>query len=249
MKIILFGCNGYMGKVVTTIVDSDLDAIIVAGVDINTKQKSEYPVFDKPPTETYGADVIIDFSIPQALESLLAFGLENKLPLVLCSTGYSQEQIAEIEKASKTIPIFRSANMSIGINLLIDLVKRACAVLGEDFDIEIIERHHKRKVDAPSGTALMLADAAKDSLSYETEYIFERESVRKPRNKNDIGISAVRGGTIVGVHDVIFAGQHEVVELKHTAESRDVFAIGAIRAAKFMVGKSPCLYNMSDIIS
>jgi len=249
LKLILAGCNGYMGQVVTTLVNSDPEIEIVAGIDINTEQKFDYPVFAFPSESTETADVILDFSVAPALEPILKYAIEKKLPLVLCTTGYSPQQIAEIEKASDQIPIFRSGNMSLGINLLADLIKRACAVLGEDFDVEIVEKHHRRKVDAPSGTALMLADAAREALPYEPEYVFERESKRSSRGTKEIGISAVRGGTIVGVHDVIFAGQDEVLELSHTASSRDVFAVGAIRAAKFMQTQLPGLYNMSNLLA
>jgi len=245
-----------MGRVVTTLVDSDPETVIIAGIDINTEKLSDYPVFTCPDhlaedsdadSLIKKADCIVDFSNPSALEGLIKFCKSYKIPLVLCATGYTQEQISDIEKASKDIPVFRSGNMSLGINLLADLIKRSCAVLGEDFDIEIVERHHRRKLDAPSGTALMLADAAASALPYDPEYIFERESKRVPRSKNEIGISAVRGGTVVGVHDIIFAGQDEVIELRHTAASRDVFAVGAIKAAKHMINKPPGKYSMKDI--
>ena len=248
INLILVGCNGYMGKVVTGLVSSEPEIDIVAGFDINTSATPDYPVFANPSDFNGTADVIIDFSVPIALDTLLKFALDKKLPLILCATGYSQEQLAAIEKASSQIPIFRSGNMSIGINLLVDLVKRACAVLGEDFDVEIVERHHRRKVDAPSGTAIMLADAAAKTLSYDAKYVYERESVRTPRDAKEIGISAVRGGTIVGVHDVIFAGQDEIIELRHTSASRDVFAVGAIKAAKFIRGMPQGLYDMSDVL-
>jgi len=248
LKLILVGCNGYMGRVVTNMVANDPTITISAGIDINTKNKDSYPVYATPDDITETADVILDFSIPSALEGILKYAISNKMPAILCATGYSQEQLADIEKASKQIPVFRSGNMSTGINLLADLIKRACTVLGEDFDIEIVERHHRRKVDAPSGTALMLANAASDALPDKPEYVYERESKRKPRGKNEIGISAVRGGTIVGVHDVIFAGQDEVIELRHTAASRDVFASGAIKAAKYMQNKQPGLYDMKDML-
>jgi len=248
LKLILVGCNGYMGRVVTGMVANDPTVTITAGVDIDVTKQNSYPVYTTPDEITEAADIILDFSIPSALEGILKFALSNKMPIVLCATGYSQEQLDEIEKASKQIPVFRSGNMSLGINLLADLIKRACTVLGEDFDIEIVERHHRRKVDAPSGTALMLADAAADTLPDKPEYVYERESKRKPRSKNEIGISAVRGGTIVGVHDVIFAGQDEIIELRHTAASRDVFASGALKAAKYMQNKQPGIYNMKDIL-
>ena len=248
LKLILVGCNGYMGRVVTAMVADDPTITIIAGVDINTHQNDNYPVFACPDEVKEKADVIIDFSIPASLEGLLKYTIATKTPLILCATGYSQDQLNDIENASKQIPVFRSGNMSLGINLLADLIKRACEVLGDDFDIEIVERHHRRKVDAPSGTAIMLADAAAEASPNKPEYIYERESKRAPRSKNEIGISAVRGGTIVGVHDVIFAGQDEIIELRHTAASRDVFASGALKAAKFMQNKHPGIYNMKDIL-
>jgi len=237
-----------MGRVVTDIVADDSAFSIVAGVDINSKKLNDYPVFADFNSFDIEADVILDFSIPTAINGLLALGLSTKIPLILCATGYSPEQISDIEKASEQIPVFRSGNMSLGINLLVDLIQRACAVLGEDFDVEIVERHHRRKVDAPSGTALLLADAAASALPYDPEYVFERESKRKSRGANEIGISAVRGGTIVGVHDVIFAGQDEVIEIRHTAASRDVFAVGALKAAKFIIDKPPGMYSMKDVL-
>jgi len=247
-----------MGRVVTALAEDDPETVIIAGIDIDTKKLSDYPVFacQKSMIEDTGADgkigkadCIIDFSSPAALEDLLILSKSEKIPLILCATGYTPQQLTDIENASKYIPVFRSGNMSLGINLLVDLIKRACNVLGQDFDIEIVERHHRRKVDAPSGTAVMLADAAASVLPYEPEYVFERESKRKPRSKHEIGISAVRGGTIVGVHDVIFAGQDEVIELRHTAASRDVFAVGAIKAARYMADKPPGMYSMKDVLA
>jgi len=253
ISIVLSGCNGYMGRVVTEMVANDPMVSIIAGIDINTQVLNNYPVFSSPDdfsrdSVVIEADVILDFSNSSALDGLLSLGLSQNVPLILCATGYSTEQISDIEKASEQIPIFRSGNMSLGINLLADLIRRACAVLGEDFDIEIIERHHRRKVDAPSGTALMLADAAASALPYDPEYVYERESKREPRGAKEIGISAVRGGTIVGVHDIIFAGLDEVIELRHTAASRNVFAVGALKAVKFIVNKSPGIYDMKDVL-
>ena len=249
LKLMLSGCNGYMGRVVTAIVAGDPDVTIVAGVDIVNEQQGSYPVYSNPDEFAGTADAVIDFSSPSALENLLAYGVSKKRPLVLCATGYSAGQISAIEKAAEQIPVFRSGNMSLGINLLADLIRRACAVLGSAYDVEIIERHHRRKVDAPSGTAIMLADAASSALPYTPNYVFERQSCRQPRNDHEIGISAVRGGTIVGEHEVIFAGLDEVIELKHSAASRDVFAVGAIRAAKFIAGiRKPGLYNMGDVL-
>jgi len=237
-----------MGRVVTAMVDNDPAVSIVAGIDLDTNKQSSYPVYSSTDGVKENADVLIDFSSPKALDSLINLCQSKEIPLILCATGYTPEQLLNIEKAAKHIPVFRSGNMSLGINLLADLIQRACAVLGEDFDIEIVERHHRRKVDAPSGTALLLADAAAAALPYKPEYVYERESKRDPRKNNEIGISAVRGGTIVGVHDVIFAGQDEIIELRHTANSREVFAAGAIKAAKFMQAKQPGMYNMKNVL-
>ncbi|MCL2248373.1 MAG: 4-hydroxy-tetrahydrodipicolinate reductase [Oscillospiraceae bacterium] len=248
LKIINSGCSGYMGRVVTNIAESDPELKIVAGLEKEITAQFDFPVY-KDLREFQGdADVIVDFSQPEALDNLLAYSLKKNVPLVLCTTGYSAEQIEAIEIASRKIAILRSGNMSVGINLLLDLVRRAALALGDDFDIEIVEKHHRRKVDAPSGTAHMLADAAAEGLSFKPEKIYERESVRKARDKNEIGISAVRGGTIVGTHEIIFAGQDEIIELSHTAASRDVFAVGAVRAVKFIANKTPGLYNMNDIL-
>ena len=250
LKLIISGCNGYMGRVTAAIAENDPEISVVAGFDINTEKRDNFPVYAIPTEFTGEAGVVVDFSNPSALNSLLAFGISTKTPLILCTTGYSQEELIAIESAAKQIPVFRSGNMSLGINLLADLVRRACAILGNSFDVEIVERHHRRKVDAPSGTALMLADAAASALQYDPEYVFERQSRRQPREAHEIGISSMRGGTIVGQHDVIFAGLDEVIELRHTAASRDVFAAGAIRAAKFIVDVGmPGLYDMKDVFS
>ena len=248
MKIIISGCNGFMGRVVEDICAKEAELNVVAGFDVNLSERP-YPVFASPANFTGEADAVIDFSSPKALDGLLRFALERKTPLVLATTGYSDEQIADIVAASKTVPVFRSGNMSLGINVLIDLVKRSAAVLGETSDIEIIERHHNRKVDAPSGTALMIADAAKSALPYEAEYCYDRQSRRMARPKNEIGISSVRGGTIVGVHEVVFAGRDEVIEIRHTAMSREIFAVGAVKAAKFLLEKAPGMYNMEQLVA
>ena len=250
LKLIISGCNGYMGKVVTALAENDPEILITAGFDIITETRAGFQVYADPAEFTGGADVVVDFSNPAALGKLLEFGISAKIPLILCTTGYTAEQQKQIEKTAEHIPVFKSANMSLGINLLADLIKRACAVLGSAYDVEIVEYHHKRKVDAPSGTALMLADAASASFPHESEYVFERHSKSRPRDNKEIGISSVRGGTIVGQHNVIFAGLDEVIELKHTAASRDVFAAGAIRAAKFIAGvTSPGIYDMSDVLN
>ena len=250
ISIMLSGCNGYMGRVVTAIAADDPDIAIVAGVDLVISQPGDFPVFATPADFIGDADVVVDFSSPSALDGLLAYGIAKNRPLILCATGYSPEQIAAVTAASEQIPVFRSGNMSLGINLLADLIRRACAVLGSGYDVEIVERHHRRKVDAPSGTALMLANAASSALSYDPEFVFERHSRNQPRSAHEIGISAVRGGTVVGEHEVIFAGLDEVIELKHTAASRDIFAVGAIKAAKFMASvDKPGLYDMSDVLN
>lgn len=251
IKLILSGCLGRMGRVITGLCEDYEQLSIVAGIDpMGSGSGLAYPVFSTPEECGVEADVMVDFSSPAALGSLLSYGKEKKLPLVLASTGYTDQQLEQIKDAAKLIPIFRSANLSLGVNLLLELTRRAAQVLGEDFDIEIVERHHNKKVDAPSGTALMLADAAKAGLDFEPEYVYDRHSVRKPRDHREIGISAVRGGTIVGDHEVIFAGEQEVVELHHHAASREVFARGALKAAAFMAGVSvPKLYTMADVLA
>lgn len=250
LSIIVSGCNGYMGKVISDIAKGDPDITVVAGFDVNIENPGDYPVYADPAEYTGAADAVIDFSNPSALDGLIAFGLSRKTPLVLCTTGYSPGQNDLISKTSEAIPVFRSGNMSLGVNLLVDLVKRACLTLGSEFDVEIVERHHRRKVDAPSGTALMLADAAAQAMDSDPDYVFSRQSRNEPRGGNEIGISSVRGGTIVGQHDVIFAGPQEVIELRHSAFSRDVFAVGAIRAAKFIANVSaPGLYDMSCVLA
>ena len=247
-KIIISGCNGRMGRVVESICEADPDVSVLAGFDVSLESRA-FPVFVSPANFTGEADAVIDFSSPAALDGLLAFALERKVPLVLATTGYSDEQLAQIDEASKRIPIFRSANMSLGINVLLELVKKAAAVLGDSYDIEIVEKHHNRKVDAPSGTALMIADAAASALNFKPEYVYERHSVRQSRDKKEIGISAVRGGTIVGIHEIMFAGRDEIIEIKHTAMSREIFANGAVKAAKFLAGMSkPGMYDMSMLV-
>lgn len=248
-KIIISGCNGHMGRVVEALCSADPDVQVVAGFDILGSSEHAFPVHTSPALFQGEADAVIDFSSPAALNGLLDFATSRKIPLVLATTGYTPEQVAQIGAAATQVPIFRSANMSLGINVLLELVKKAATVLGDHYDIEIVERHHRRKVDAPSGTALMIADAAASACGHETKYVFDRHSVRQPRDKKEIGISAVRGGTIVGEHEIIFAGHDEVMEIKHTALSRDIFASGAIEAAKFIGGVSqPGLYDMSCLI-
>ncbi len=249
LKIIISGCNGHMGRVVESLCASDPDVEIAAGFDVIGPTDRDFPVFSSPARCDAEADAVIDFSSPAALDGLLEFGKRTKTPLILATTGYTPEQTAQVGAAALEVPIFRSANMSLGINVLLELVKKTASVLGNAYDIEIVERHHRRKVDAPSGTALMIAGAAASACGHETEYVFERRSVRHPREKKEIGISAVRGGTIVGEHEIIFAGHDEIIEIKHTALSREIFAQGALEAAKFMAAvKKPGLYDMSMLV-
>lgn len=248
-KIIFCGCSGRMGQVVTTLADKDSQTEIVAGVDLYQNSAFSYPVFPTIQDCNIDADVIIDFSSPKVLDELLCTAKERSLPLVLCATGYTKEQIAKIEKAAEEIAILRSANMSLGINTIVKLVQMATQVLAAaDFDIELIEKHHNQKLDAPSGTALLLADAMNEVLNNEYKYNYDRSKEHSMRSKKEIGISAVRGGSIVGEHEVLFAGIDEVIEIKHTAYSKSVFGNGAISAAKYMKGKSSGLYSMKDVI-
>lgn len=248
-KIIMNGCNGKMGQVITRLVNEDSECEIVAGFDVNDSIENTYPVFTNPDEFTGDADVVIDFSHPSALTNVLNYCKKRKLPVILATTGFSEEQKKEFTDASNEIPVFFSANMSLGINLLIALAKKATKLLEGNFDIEIVERHHNQKIDAPSGTALAIADAIDETLSYPAEYVYDRHAIRRKRKKTEIGLHAVRGGTIVGDHDIIFAGTDEVIELKHSAHSKEVFAVGAIKAAKFITDKPAGLYNMNDIIS
>ncbi len=243
------GCNGKMGQVITRLSEQYDGFKIAAGYDIADNGKNPYPVFTDLRSCNVKVDVIVDFSNPAALEGLMAYALEKKLPAVIATTGLSPMQNAALEQVSKKIPIFHSANMSLGINLLIDLVKKAAKLLEPNFDIEIIEKHHNQKIDAPSGTALAIADSINSVLDQKKEYIYDRHSRRKKRSKTEIGIHAIRGGTIVGDHTVVFAGNDEIIEISHSAMSRDVLGTGALRAARFICGKKPGLYDMNDLIS
>lgn len=249
VNIIMNGCNGKMGQVISRLVEQDDECRIVAGFDIVGEAKNGYPVYTNPEDFDGEADVVIDFSHPDSLEGILNFCKSRKIPVIEATTGLSNKQKNEMEAASVEIPLFFSANMSLGINLLIDLAKKATKLLQDNFDIEIVERHHNQKIDAPSGTALAIADAIAEEMTDEAEYMYDRHIARKKRKKNEIGIHALRGGTIVGDHTVVFAGTDEVIEIKHSAASKEVFAVGAIKAAKFMAGKKPGMYNMNDLIS
>lgn len=247
-KIILSGCLGRMGKAITEIVENTQDAEIVCGFDV-AEGKRDYPVYKDYSDVKVDADVIIDFSHPSNFENILTFAKANNLPIVVATTGLTAEQKAELKAAANQIPVFFSANMSLGINLLIRLAKMATKVLEKDFDIEIVEKHHNKKLDAPSGTALAIADAIADTMTDDAKYVYERQSVRKQREKSEIGIHAIRGGTIVGDHDVIYAGPDEVITLSHSAASREVFAQGAVKAAMFMAGKPKGFYCMDDLFN
>ena len=248
-RIIISGCNGRMGNQISEGIKARSDCITVAGIDVNGSAKKEYPVFSRPSEINCEADVLIDFSNPSLLSPLLEFGLARKMPLVICTTGYSEEQTAQIRKASECIPVFYSGNMSLGVNLVIELAKKAAAVLGDQFDIEIIEKHHNQKLDAPSGTALMIADAISEVRDGKTNYVYDRHSQRKKREKSEIGIHSIRGGSIVGEHEVLFAGPGEVIGISHSAQSKEIFATGSINAALFLAGKPAGLYRMADLIS
>ena len=250
LKIALSGCNGRMGRVISDIVANKKDMEIVAGFDINTEKHAGFPVYADPFEFQGICDVIIDFSNASSTEHLLAYCEQHNTPIVICTTGHPPEQLQNIRTASAKFPIFRSGNMSIGINLMMELLRKSASVLGDNFDVEIIEKHHNQKLDAPSGTALMLANAVADALPYEAEYVYDRHERREKRPAHEIGISAIRGGTIVGEHSVLFCGRDEIIEIKHTALSREVFAVGAVDAAAFMANcKQPGMYDMSDVIA
>lgn len=249
VKIIMHGCNGKMGQVITEIVAADKDAEIVAGIDIVDNRQNPYPVFTNIDDCNVEADVIIDFASAKAIDKLLDYVETRKIPVVLCTTGLSEEQLARVEEVSKKVAVLKSANMSLGINTLFKVLKSVSPLLAEaGFDIEIVEKHHHFKVDAPSGTALALGDAVNESLPEKYEYKFDRSQDRIPRPKNEIGFSSVRGGTIVGEHDVIFAGEDEVITFSHTAYSKSVFAKGAVEAAKFLKGQPAGHYTMKEVI-
>ena len=249
VKIIMHGCNGHMGQVISGIVEKDPDAEIVAGIDIADQGKNSYPVFTDIDACQVEADAIIDFSSAKATDKLLEYSAARQIPVVLCSTGLSQEQLAKVEETSRKVAVLKSANMSLGINTLLKLVQDAARVIAAaGFDMEIVEKHHRLKLDAPSGTALALADSINEAMDNQYHYVYDRSQKREKRDDKEIGISAVRGGTIVGEHEIIFAGQDEVIEFKHTAYSKAIFGKGAVEAAKFLAGKPAGRYDMSDVI-
>lgn len=248
IRAILCGASGKMGGFVASAAENDSEILIVAGVDkVNNGEK--FPVFSSFADINVDADIIIDFSNVALLDSMLDYALSHNIPLVIATTGYTEEQTGKIKKASEKIPVFFTFNMSVGVNLIAALAKKAASILGDGFDIEIIEQHHNQKIDAPSGTAIMLANAVNSVFNDSLNYEYDRHSVRRKRPKNEIGIHSVRGGTIVGKHDVIFAGHDEVITISHEAQSKEVFAVGAVRAAKFLYGKKAGLYDMNSMMS
>ena len=247
-KIAVTGACGKMGRVIADICRSRTDCNIIAGIDLMGEQYDSFPVVKKVFDLPEKPDVIIDFSHPSALPDLLSYCRMNSVPLVVATTGYTDEERAEITAASANIPIFYTFNMSLGINLLVELARKATQILGDQFDIEIVERHHNLKKDAPSGTAIMIGEAINEELNNSKHFVYDRHSVRRERGADEIGMHAIRGGTIVGDHDIIFAGRDEVITLSHSAQSKEVFAVGAVNAAVFLAGKSAGLYAMADLI-
>lgn len=249
VKILMHGCNGAMGQVITGMAAEDNGVEIVAGVDLSKGKDNGYPVFSSLDQCDVQADVIVDFASAKAVDKLLEYCVSKKVPVVLCTTGLTEAQLETVREASGQTAVLRSANMSVGVNLLLKLVQEAARALGgAGFDMEIVEKHHNQKMDAPSGTALALADSINESLGGDYHYVYDRSSRREKRDSREIGISTVRGGSIVGEHDVIFAGRDEVITFSHTAFSKAIFAKGALEAAKFLRGREPGLYSMSDVI-
>lgn len=250
VKFIMHGCNGAMGQVITRLAKEDPEAEIVAGIDIQDNIDNGYPVFTKIEECDVQADVIVDFSVAKAVDAVVDYAVSRNLPLVLCTTGLTEEQLAHVEEASKKIAVLRSANMSLGVNTVFKLAALGAQVLAQaGYDIEIVEKHHNQKLDAPSGTALAIADAMNEVLNKEYAYKLDRSQERAKRGKKEIGIQAVRGGNIVGEHEVFFCGPDEVIEIKHTAYSKGIFGKGAISAAAFLMDKEPGMYTMSDVIA
>ncbi len=247
--ILLSGCNGKMGNAVAQCVAGREDCRIVAGVDMSTESSAVFPVFSNAFEFEGKVDVIVDFSHPSALKDLLQYAVSRKIPAVIATTGLDDAQIESLHHAAEETPVFFSANMSVGVSLLKELAQTAARVLGDSFDIEIVEMHHNQKLDAPSGTALMLADAIAEELREQPRYEYDRHSKREKRTKNEIGIHAVRGGTITGEHEIIFAGHDEIITISHSARSKQIFAAGAVNAALFIEGKHPGLYSMKELVA
>ena len=249
-KMIMHGCNGRMGHVIIDLVKEDPEIEVVAGVDAFGENSYDFPVFKSLAECNVDADVIVDFSNASAVDGLLDHCVAKGIPVVLCSTGLSDAQLSKVKEAASKIAVLKSANMSVGVNALLKVLKEVSPLFAAaGFDIEIVEKHHNQKLDAPSGTAIALADSINESLNNEYEYVYDRSTRREKRPVKEIGISAVRGGTIVGDHDVIFAGHDEVVTLSHRAYSRAIFGKGAIEAAKYLAGKTAGMYDMSDVLA
>ena len=249
IRVIMHGCNGVMGQVITGMAKDMEGLTIVAGIDLKNDKENGYPVYASLEECKEEADVVVDFASPKAADHLMDFCAEKKLGLVLCTTGLSEEQIKKVKETAEKTAVLRSANMSLGVNLLLKLVQEAAKVLASSgFDIEIVEKHHNQKKDAPSGTALALAESMNEALGNQYHYVYDRSSVHEKRDPKEIGIASVRGGSIVGDHDVIFAGKDEVITFNHTAYSKAIFAKGALEAAKFLAGKEPGLYDMSNVV-
>ncbi len=250
VRILLSGCNGRMGQAISKVCQTRDDCEIAAGIDINAVKLNNYPVYSDFMEFPGRAGVIVDFSSPACLPSLLSYAVKNSMPVIIATTGLTAQQEELIEKASMEIPVFRSANMSLGVSLMTELAKKAAKILGDAYDIEIVEKHHNTKVDAPSGTALMLLSAVSSVLPYSAQPVYDRHAEKKKRDKQEIGMHSIRGGTIVGEHDIIFAGYDEVIEIKHTALSREVFASGALKAAQFLQDcRRPGMYDMSSVVA
>ena len=248
VKVTICGANGKMGKVISSVIKDRTDCTVISGIDLNTEPGDGFSVYAKPSELPEKPDVIIDYSHPSGLGDLLEYCLSTGTAIVIATTGYTEEQIAQIKKAAEQIPVFFTFNMSLGINLLCKLAKTAAEVLGGQFDIEIVEKHHNQKIDAPSGTAIMLANAINETLDNKYNYAYDRHSQRKKREKNEIGMHSIRGGTIVGEHEIIFAGRDEVITLSHSAASKEVFAVGSVNAAIYLCGRSAGLYDMASLV-
>lgn len=249
IKIAICGANGKMGRTLYQCIQERTDCQVIAGIDLQTEAYADFPIVSAPDLLPQQPDVIIDFSHPSTLPGLLAYGRTTGTPIVFTTTGYSEEQIASIKQVASEIPVFFSWNMSLGINLLVELAKKATVLLGPQFDVEIIEKHHNQKIDAPSGTALMLANAINEVMPEPYTYVYDRHSRRCKRDKREIGIHAVRGGTIVGEHEILFAGRDETITLSHAASSKTVFAVGAVNAAVYLCGKPAGLYDMRNLVA
>lgn len=249
LKIALSGCNGRMGRAITELASQRGDMEIVAGFDAVPNRLSTYPVYADPFEYTGEMDVYVDFSTASALDHILEYCVPRGIPLLLATTGHSDAQLAALHKAAEKIAVFKSPNLSLGVAVLSDLVRRATRILGADYDIEIIERHHNQKLDAPSGTAMSLAQDVQAELPFSAELVYDRHERREKRPKNEIGMHALRGGTIVGEHEVVFAGTNEVLSIHHSAQSREVFVAGALHAAKYLAGRAPGMYNMRDLVA